>query len=636
MLRLLSFVFEEARMSQGSNDDKKSSSELEQSVGSMKDAADSGKKAMHNLNGKNAANTASKATSAGNNTAAGAAAAGASQSALSATGSSMAGTAAGSAAGASAGTAAGAAAGSTVGPAGTAVGAAIGALGSGIAKAAAVLFFSLLIVAFLVMSLPNLMFKTMEEAVDSEVNLVYTTIIDTVTGLVSYFTGSGNPVASYADTSKSIEESLLAMVQNQHTAVLAEIDQKIKDKGYDAELTEQNTSDSSGETGIMDTAYVLSVYSVSVPEEQQSTQDLFDRIGSVDFYTYSMEENKKEVLVPQSFQTYRPVMVTHWDSELGSTISEKLYLPDKIITLTQDSDQYTYTEKEVKLIKYEKDQRKEYTATYYVQGVKSPVTLARKEVKYAVVKITPCYEAALNTACGFDPDGVYCESVDGTTITNRLRAQYLSSNYQLIVYGYSTGGKTITGLAFGLQQQTPYTKEEMLAVLDTLQCSQNRKYLCYSALSLVGRVPYFWCGRTSAGWDDSWGILKPIPNEGNDKQIVGTMWPWGLDCSGFVSWTYKTAFGGNPLGDKSTVGLYEGTVVKQITNNDLLPGDILLKDGHTGLFLGYDESGSMIVIHEAGTNAGCICGPYDKFTSYWRCTTVSNLEGDDLVWSFNQ
>jgi len=635
-------------MSQDSNDEKKSSSELEQSAGSMKDAANTAKKGMQNLNGNNAANTASKAAAAGNNTAAGSAAAGASQSAMSATGSSMAsaaagtaagtaaGSAAGTAAGASAATAAGAAAGTTVGPAGTAVGAAIGALGSGIGKAVAVMILGLLLVAFLVMSLPNLMFEAMNEGVKSEVNLVYTTIVDTITGIVSYFTGSGSQVSGYVDTSKSIEECLLALVQAQHTATLTEIDQKVKDKGYDVDLTEQNTTDSSGETGIMDTAYILSVYSVAVPEDKQSTQDLFDKIGSVNFYTYSMEEKTKEVLVPQSWQTYKEVMVTHWDSELGSNVTEKMYMPDQIITLTADSDQYTYTAKEVRIVRYIKDQRQDYTATYYVQDVKTTVALERKEVKYAKVKISSCYESALNTACGFYPNVVYCKSVNGTTITNRQRAQYLASNYQLIVYGYSTAGKTVTGLAFGLQQQTPYTKEEMMAVLDTLQCSKNRKYLCYSALSLVGRVPYFWCGRTAAGWDDSWGVLKPIPNEGNDKQLVGTMWPWGLDCSGFVSWTYKTVFGGNPLSDKSTVGLYEGTVVKQITNSELLPGDILLKDGHTGLFLGYDESGSMIVIHEAGTNAGCICGPYNRFTSYWRCTTVSNLEGDELVWSFNQ
>lgn len=99
-------------------------------------------------------------------------------------------------------------------------------------------------------------------------------------------------------------------------------------------------------------------------------------------------------------------------------------------------------------------------------------------------------------------------------------------------------------------------------------CSAVRKHILETALSLVGKVPYFWGGKSPPGWNDEWNTPKLVTAAGSST--TGTIRPFGLDCSGFTDWTYKTAVG---------VSLYEGTWSQwdnsyAITEDELLPGDL--------------------------------------------------------------
>ena len=61
--------------------------------------------------------------------------------------------------------------------------------------------------------------------------------------------------------------------------------------------------------------------------------------------------------------------------------------------------------------------------------------------------------------------------------------------------------------------------------------SAERKKVIKAACSLVGKVNYFWGGKSSAiGWDSEWGKLKTVSAEGS--KTTGTKRPFGLDCSG--------------------------------------------------------------------------------------------------------
>lgn len=88
------------------------------------------------------------------------------------------------------------------------------------------------------------------------------------------------------------------------------------------------------------------------------------------------------------------------------------------------------------------------------------------------------------------------------------------------------------------------------------------------ALSLVGRVPYFWGGKSAPGWNEEWNTPKLVTAAGSSS--TGTIRPYGLDCSGFTEWVYQTALG---------VTLYDGSwnqwdATHAISEDELLPGDL--------------------------------------------------------------
>lgn len=63
--------------------------------------------------------------------------------------------------------------------------------------------------------------------------------------------------------------------------------------------------------------------------------------------------------------------------------------------------------------------------------------------------------------------------------------------------------------------------------------TEAQRTLAESALMLVGKVNYFWGGKSyTVGWDDRWGKPAEVTSPGHSTS--GTTIPYGLDCSGFV------------------------------------------------------------------------------------------------------
>ncbi len=141
-------------------------------------------------------------------------------------------------------------------------------------------------------------------------------------------------------------------------------------------------------------------------------------------------------------------------------------------------------------------------------------------------------------------------------------------------------------------------------VLDALpeNLSEKRKAVIKAACSLVGKVNYFWGGKSSAiGWDSEWGKLKLVTAEGSKS--TGTKRPFGLDCSGFVTWAYiNSGFSASQIGHGT-----QGQIAKctRISWDSAQPGDLaFLSDlSHVGIVAGKDENGNILVIHcSSGAN----------------------------------
>ena len=141
-------------------------------------------------------------------------------------------------------------------------------------------------------------------------------------------------------------------------------------------------------------------------------------------------------------------------------------------------------------------------------------------------------------------------------------------------------------------------------VIDSLPegLSAERKQVVKNACSLVGKVTYFWGGKSAAiGWDSEWGKMKLVTAEGS--RSTGCMRPFGLDCSGFVTWAFiNSGYSASAIGHGASTQASKGT---RISWSSAQPGDLAVYDdeSHIGIIAGMDASGNTLVIHcSSGAN----------------------------------
>ncbi len=154
------------------------------------------------------------------------------------------------------------------------------------------------------------------------------------------------------------------------------------------------------------------------------------------------------------------------------------------------------------------------------------------------------------------------------------------------------------------------TPEEFAWVLEQVpeEVEGPRRAVLLAAASLVGKVDYFWGGRSLAyGWDDRWGETRTVTSPGSSS--YGTARPLGLDCAGFVSWAFLNA----GAGDEPDGTAWEDS--EEIAWEQALPGEVISyyepgsgQDNHVGLVLSVGEDGPELVIHCAPGNGVAIAG----------------------------
>ena len=151
------------------------------------------------------------------------------------------------------------------------------------------------------------------------------------------------------------------------------------------------------------------------------------------------------------------------------------------------------------------------------------------------------------------------------------------------------------------------SQEDAIALLENLPdgLSPERRRVVMTALSLVGKVSYFWGGKSTAiGWDDRWGLPMEVTAEGN--AATGTIRPFGLDCSGFVDWVFWNASDGTYLPGQGGGTVSQHNNCTDIPWSEAQPGDLVFyaDDCHVGIVGGYDENGNLLIIHCGGASNG--------------------------------
>ena len=134
-----------------------------------------------------------------------------------------------------------------------------------------------------------------------------------------------------------------------------------------------------------------------------------------------------------------------------------------------------------------------------------------------------------------------------------------------------------------------------------------RESIVLTAYQLLGKVTYFWGGKSLVlGWDSRWGTPTTVTASGSGS--TGKVLPFGLDCSGFVDWTFYNATNGAYLPGRGGGAASQHGYCTNIAWSDALPGDLVFyaDDSHVGIVCGYDSVGNLLVIHCSGGQNGVV------------------------------
>ena len=149
--------------------------------------------------------------------------------------------------------------------------------------------------------------------------------------------------------------------------------------------------------------------------------------------------------------------------------------------------------------------------------------------------------------------------------------------------------------------------------------SPEREAVVRTACSLVGKVNYFWGGKSLViGWDARWGELRQVTAAGSST--TGTYRPYGLDCSGFVDWVFFNQSGGSYVIGHGGGATMQHSYCTDISWADAQPGDLVFypDNSHVGIVGGRDANGELLIIHCASGHNNVVITGKEGFTSISR------------------
>lgn len=406
--------------------------------------------------------------------------------------------------------------------------------------------------------------------------------------------------ATVASVYADISDSVSSVIESGYLLSLAQVDKIIADGRYDRDASMNALINYAQSSAGYDTCYILSAYSASMQQKNTGKDDMIAKMNAVtaDMFPVSYEEKTEERIIPATYYEYSLVTVTVVTRTVRTgtvngvpqyryeTATMTYYTRGKqketAETITVDS----FSSISVSLPVYSgSDITGTRTVSYYQKTGTQTVSPTIETIKYAECTIHPFNNSVITTAFGIDPNAQY----GNFNITYADAINNMANALKRTIYGTLNSG-----------QPVPLTDAEMIAFVSRQSCNATRKHILETALSLVGKVPYFWGGKSDAGWNDNWNTPKLVTASGSTSS--GTIRPYGLDCSGFTDWVYKTALGISL--QSADGGQWENSY--EITAAELQPGDLgfLMNEGgggwnHVLMFAGYSEDGARMWVHSS-------------------------------------
>ena len=225
-----------------------------------------------------------------------------------------------------------------------------------------------------------------------------------------------------------------------------------------------------------------------------------------------------------------------------------------------------------------------------------------------------------------DPDDDVDDSHTETSLTititaktaEQMRLEYSFTKYQndaLDILLENLGSLNVPMGSLNISQ------EDAIELLENLpdDLDPERKAVVETAVQLVGRVSYFWGGKSlTLGWDDRWGVPTEVTAAGSGS--TGTIRPFGLDCSGFVDWTFYNATNGSYYPGRGGGAATQHSYCTNISWSDAQPGDLVFysDDSHVGIVGGKDADGNLLIVHCSGGANGVVITGSAGFTTVAR------------------
>ena len=225
-----------------------------------------------------------------------------------------------------------------------------------------------------------------------------------------------------------------------------------------------------------------------------------------------------------------------------------------------------------------------------------------------------------------DPDDDVDDSHTGIALTititsktaEQMRLIYVFTKYQNDALDILLENLSSLNIPMG---SLTISQEDAIALLENLpdDLDPARKAVVETAVQLVGRVSYFWGGKSlTLGWDDRWGASMEVTAAGSGS--TGTVRPFGLDCSGFVDWTFYNATDGSYYPGRGGGAATQHSYCTNISWSDAQPGDLVFypDDSHVGIVGGKDADGNLLIVHCSGGANGVVITGAAGFTSVAR------------------
>lgn len=394
-----------------------------------------------------------------------------------------------------------------------------------------------------------------------------------------------------------MSEYVVKAVDEGYDYAIDKVDKLIEKGGYDYELSKEAINNMASGSAGYDVCYILAAYSVSKGIKDISKDDMISKLGKVKekMFLVTTEEKVGVKQIPAEYHTYKEVKVkvAVKEGDTYKTEDKTLYEVDETKESNKEIEIDAYKAVEVETPVYSGStitgtEKK----TYYEKNGKETIKPTEEEVKYLECTIHPFDNTVIASAFGIKLDAIY----GMLSITYSEVIENMASTLKRFVYSVTGGGESV-----------PLTDAELIEFVNMQDCNDTRKHILTTALSLVGKVPYFWGGKSAPGWNDEWNTPKLVTAVGSSS--TGTIRPYGLDCSGFTAWVYSTALG-KDIGS-GTSGQFPNTTA--VAKKDLLPGDLGFYKGsstsgwnHVLMFAGYDKKGNMMWVHSSSSGGGVV------------------------------